>query len=583
MQELVPIMIEAERLAKEVGVEAQVNYYRNVLSQKIRPFNFLLKFNLASALHAAGQDAEAETLFLQVIEESPRFINSYFNLGVIYDRKGETDKAINFWQQTIKRADISNVDQRDLAIRALNQCARVEEERKNYHASKESLELSLKLDPIQPGAIQHLVRARQMLLDWPTLAPIHQVSANQMLMATSPLSMLAVADDYRLQLLSAVSFVHRTYDLKQKPSKRAPKSKSKMRIGYVSGDLCTHAVGLLLPDFIRNHDKDRFEVIAYDYSVRDGTELRQRLLQAFDRVVDITALSDDQAAEVVLRDDIDILFDMHGLSAKARPNIFARRPGRLQVSWLGFIGTSALPWLDAVILDDFSFEKGNEIFMSESPILMSHSLLPGRTNHLPSFLSARAGSRQSDVLTFACFNNAYKINEKVISAWAEILKRVTKSRLWVASEDKLVRQRLLSEFKRRGISEERVTFQPKQTYQAYRHGLREVDVYLDTFPYCAGSVARDVAEECVPSVTLAGHTPIARMGGSVLKEIGLAELIATDEGEYVEKACYAAEHAAFLRTSLQEHYSQHAIRIELERCRELESLLVDRLIHLSGS
>jgi predicted O-linked N-acetylglucosamine transferase (SPINDLY family) len=179
------------------------------------------------------------------------------------------------------------------------------------------------------------------------------------------------------QLLTAFAFVERTYSFKEEfLSQGRQYSHARKRIGFVSGDLCVHAVGLLLAELIEGIDRSKNEVVAYDFSPEDGTAHRTRLKNAFDHVRSIHTLTDRQVAEQVLEDEIDVLIDLHGLSSGARPGIFALHPAPRQGTYLGFIGTTGMPWFDFVIADLYALPQELAQYFTEKPLHVEGSFIP---------------------------------------------------------------------------------------------------------------------------------------------------------------------------------------------------------------
>lgn len=585
MQDIIEIFSEGERVANVHGNTALINFYESKIQEKVRPLNFLIKFNLSTAYQKLNNTDKTASLLQEIIDEKPGFINAHFNLGVLNDQLGKVEAAIACWDKVEEKGNPQQADQRTLIIQSLNQRARLEENRKNYSKSIQYLKRSLLLDAEQPAAIQHLVRSRQMIFEWPAFQPFGKLSEYSMMVATSPISMLAINDDPRMQLLSSLAFCARTYTEKvDRLPQRKVHPKRKTRIGYVSGDFCTHAVGLLLPDFLANHNRESFEVYGYDFGYRDGSSLREKILGSFDVVRDILNVSDSEAAKLIHNDEIDILIDMHGLSAKARPYIFAHRPAPLQVCWLGYIGTTSFPWIDCLVLDEFTFLNENTVYTSEKVIKLSQSFLPGRTASSKAVQLEGNSVDDSQVpkchsRLYGCLNNSYKINPDVVRLWSEILMADKESRLLLCRDSEQVSQKIVSCFKGFGVKKDRVHFIDRGTYQQYLTQLALIDVYLDTFPYGAGSVARDVVESSVPMVTLAGCTPVSRMCGGILKEYGLLELVADDKAQYKQKAIGAMNDRKRLKKLMQEHNLYNKENIEKARCQEFEQKLLAALTH----
>jgi len=266
------------------------------------------------------------------------------------------------------------------------------------------------------------------------------------------LAMLALSDDPVQQLLTAHAFVERTYSFAQENLSKGRKYRhERMRIGYVSGDLCVHAVGLLLPELFENHDRTQFDIYAYDFSPEDGTPHRQRLKNAFTHWRSIHALKDRQVAEVVLADEIDVLIDLHGLSSGARPGIFALHPAPLQGTYLGFIGTTGMPWFDFVITDAYALPPELEPYFTEKPLHVDGSFIPIHADAEPIVPAHRADfGLPDDAFVMTAFGNVYKINPEMFARWTRLLKRIPNSILWLMDDNPRTTEALKSEAQKNG-------------------------------------------------------------------------------------------------------------------------------------
>ncbi|NBO82615.1 MAG: UDP-N-acetylglucosamine-peptide N-acetylglucosaminyltransferase, partial [Betaproteobacteria bacterium] len=306
--------------------------------------------------------------------------------------------------------------------------------------------------------------------------------------------MLALTDDPVQQLLTAHAYVGRTWGFEMEHLCAGRHySHSRIRIGFVSGDLCTHAVGVLLPEFLEAIDKQDFELYAYDYSVEDGTALRARLKAVFNRFVSIKGMSDRQVAELVLADEIDVLFDMHGLSSGARPGIFKLRPAPIQMQWLGYIGTTAMPWIDYVVTDKVAMPPALQTYFTEKPFYLEGSFLPLAFDAAPiecRFTRADCGLPQ-DAFVMASWGNVYKLNPGLFKLWMSLLKEIDHAVLWLVDDNPTTTGNILRWAQSQGVNPKRIVFHKRSVFSEYQQKLSLADVFLDTFPYNCGSTARD--------------------------------------------------------------------------------------------
>jgi len=376
------------------------------------------------------------------------------------------------------------------------------------------------------------------------LKPIAGVSEGRQLLRTSPFAMLAFTDEPALQLHCAREYFHRK--LKEVPSVKhrggsfLRNGQGCSKIGYVSGDFCNHAVGLLMPSVLESHDRKRVELYLYDFSPEDGTTLRARILTAFDQLRSIKGLNDDQAASLIAEDRIDVLIDMHGLSQGARPAIFAQRPAPQQGQYLGFIGTTGMPWLDFVVVDRYVFTEELTHYFTEKPLYVDGCFLPLTPSDVPerSFTRADCGLPE-DKFVLAAFGNIYKITEPMFALWLKMMRQAEHTVLWILNDNRVACASLKDAAVKAGVHPDRLIFQTRMPYSEFSSRLKMADLFLDAYPYNCGSTARDVVQAGLPMVTLSGRTLVSRMGGSVLTAVGATDGIATSFSEYEAKVLAA--------------------------------------------
>jgi predicted O-linked N-acetylglucosamine transferase (SPINDLY family) len=465
----------AEQLSKNGQSSLAIGLYQEWLADSAKPLRHLAFFNLGSLLQSIGDTAGALTAYGDCLALCPCFPQAVINLGLVLESLGRTDEALQTWSALPGQYLLHDQANNDMVTLALNHIGRVHENSKRYDLAERALHQSLLLDPKQPAAIQHWVHIRQKACMWPVYKPLPKLGMNDLLMATSPLAMLALSDDPLQQLLTSHAFVARSYSFKEEYlGPRRPWPHSKVRIGYVSGDLCVHAVGLLLADTLEAHDRERFEIYGYDFSPQDGSTHRARLLRSFDHVRSIHALNDREAAQLILSDEIDVLIDLHGLSNGARPEIFALHPAPLQGTWLGFIGTTAMPWLDFVITDRHAQPDPDSPYFCEKPLYLDGSFLP---LCLPSSPTRHATRDEfglpEDAFVMASFGNVYKLNRELFDHWLAILQRSPNALLWLIDDNPVTRDNLLDYARRCGADVSRIRFSPRVSHaELNRPGIR---------------------------------------------------------------------------------------------------------------
>ncbi len=534
---LAKLLTIAESLQSSGMAEDALQLYEVWTANTTDDNKSLAMFNHGSLLQSTGKTTEAENIYRACLAQRPFFAQPCINLGLIQERRGEREQAIATWSQLLSAQAAGVEVPVDMKVATWNHVGRVREDLKQYQLAEVALTKSLALKPDQAGVIQHWVHIRQKACDWPVYQPLPGISANQMLMATSPLAMLAYSEDPVQQLLTAHAFVGRTYSFKEDHlCQGRVYQHAKKRIGYLSGDLCVHAVGLLLAELLEGHDRSKYEIYAYDFSLEDGTPHRQRLKKAIDNIRFVHALTDRQIAEVVVFDEIDVLIDLHGLSAGARPGIFALHPAPLQGTYLGFIGTTGMPWFDFVVTDGQAFPAALEPYFAEKPLRLSSSFIPLTPDvDQPLTVNRAQYGLPEDSFVMAAFGNSYKFTPELFSVWLDLVNEIPNAVLWLVDDNPATTANLQAFIYRHGASMKKIVFTPRAHYEEYKQRLKLADVFLDTFPYNCGSTTNNVVQAGLPMVTLYGKTMVSRMGLSILSSMDLGQYCTDNMVDYKQR------------------------------------------------
>ena len=526
-----------EQLQKDGKTDEALSTYKTWLDASNDPNRYMAWFNYGSLLQSTGNPTAAEDAYRQSLGIQPRFPQALINLGLTLEKLAKRDEALQQWASLVSQRYLQDPPPSNMLTMALNHIGRVQEELKQYVLAEQALEESLAIDPKQTNALQHWIHIRQKSCAWPVYKPLPHISQHEMLMATSPLAMLALTDDPVQQLLTNFAFVERTYGFKQEYlSKGRQYHHERLRIGFVSGDLCVHAVGLLLAEVLEGIDRSKHELVGYDFSPEDGTAHRARLKKAFDHLRPIHTLTDRQVAELVLADEIDVLIDLHGLSSGARPGIFALHPAPKQGTYLGFIGTTGMPWFDFVIADRYALPEELTTYFTEKPLYIDGSFIPLTLDDAPLPNATRSAfGLAEDAFVMAAFGNVYKITPEMFATWMALLKEIPKAILWIIDDNPATTANLKAHATAANIDLNKIKFTPRTTHIEYKAKLKLADVFLDTFPYNCGSTSNDVINAGVPLVTISGKSLVSRMGGSILKNTKLETYICSTFEQYKNK------------------------------------------------
>lgn len=534
-----------------------VALYRHWLEHSRRsPQAYAAWFNLAVLLAGLGADSEAETAYRRSISLRPRLVEAHFNLGILLERMGRPEEAVAQWRRILGPAvGIDARSQPSLYLQTLNALGRLLEIQQQLAEAEQMLALSLSSAPDQPQVMTHWVHLRQKQCKWPTYSGLEHISRRQMEQGASALAMLSLTDDPALQLEAARRFVHEKIDSGVAAlSNGDGYGHSRLRIGYLSSDFCAHAVSILTAELYELHDRSQFEVYAFSWSRDDGSPLRERVVRAMDHYLRIDELSDAAAAQYIRQHEIDILIDLHGLTAGARPQILAYRPAPVQITWLGFPGTSALPGIDYVIADSYLMPPHMAQHFTEQPLYLPDTFqINDRQRRIGPRPSRASVGLPETGLVFCSFNNSYKLKPELFAHWMNILQRVPASVLWLVADTPAVAQRLQDYAAAAGVARERLIFASRAAPADYLARYQLADLFLDTYPFNAGTTASDALWAGLPLLTCSGPTFASRMAGSLLHAVGLPELITESFNAYEELAvalAHAPERLAQLRLKL---------------------------------
>ena len=318
----------------------------------------------------------------------------------------------------------------------------------------------------------------------------------------------------------------------------------KIRVGYLSGEFRNHVTSRLMTELFELHDKNRFELFAFDNGGDDGSELRGRINKAFNTIVDISRLDDLQVATVIKQKQVDILVNLNGYFGEHRTRVFSYKPSPIQVSYLGFCATMGTDYIDYIIADRYTIPPEYKTFYTESVVYLPDTYQVNDTKRpIAMRTPTRAELELPDTgFVFCCFNNNFKITPEIFDVWMRLLNKVDDSVLWLVEHNPAVPRNLREAAKYRSIAPERLVFSLRTKYSDYLARYRVADLFLDTLPFNAGGTASDALWVGLPLLTCSGETYTARMAGSLLNAIGLPELITTTLEAYEQMAIDLATH-----------------------------------------
>jgi protein O-GlcNAc transferase len=455
--------------------------------------------NMGTALLADRRPREALTAFDQALKHRPDFPQALYNLGNAWRELGNLTKAIAAYQN------------------------------------------ALRLQPGDTDAFSQLAYHRAQACDWDGYDTDQDKLVDMVRQGTRvpPFYLLSTPASAFDQLLCAQRWIAPIQAARTAVFEHEPAiARTRIRLGYLSGDFHQHATAQLMAELFERHDRERFEVIAYSYGPDDRSQMRARLSSAFDRFIDIRALSHRKAAARIHADKINILVDLKGYTHYARPAILASRPAPLQVSYLGFPATMGADFIDYMLVDPIVVPLNQQPFFSEKLVHLPGSY---QANDRRREIASVETSRQDWGLpaegpVLCSFNSSYKISPEFFDIWMRLLHSVPDGVLWLLETNGLIKGNLRSEAETRGVDPDRLIFAPIVAAAAHLERHRHADLFLDTLPCNAHTTASDALWAGLPVLTCRGETFAGRVAASLLTAAGLQELVTGSLGDYEHMA-----------------------------------------------
>lgn len=322
-----------------------------------------------------------------------------------------------------------------------------------------------------------------------------------------------------------------------------PDTGGRLRIGYVSGDFRDHATAHLIRKLFHVHDRSRFEIIAYALQPGDGSDYWRDICGACDHVVDLSPLSNGEAAQRIAADGVHVLVDLHGYTRYARQEIFALRPAPVQVAFLGYPGTLGGVYIPYIIADEVVLPQSLRTCFSEQPVYLP-DCYQINDNEQP---IADTGMTRTDqglpenAFVYASFNVGYKIEPMTFAAWMRILQQVSDSVLWLLADGPQMVDCLRRAAAAWHVDPERLIFASRMPKPEHLERQRLADLFLDTFIVNAHTTASDALWAGLPVLTLCGRAFHARVCAGLLYAVGLPELVTYQVSDYERLAVTLAE------------------------------------------
>ncbi len=406
-----------------------------------------------------------------------------------------------------------------------------------YESAIASYDAAIALDPGIKSTPGERLHARMQIADWRDFAPevarlAARIERNEA--ASNPFTLLAWCDSPPLQKLAARNWVRDKCppnDALSAPPARA--RRDRIRVGYFSADFREHATSSLTAGLFETHDRSRLELTAFAFGAVTRDEMRQRVAAAFDRFLEVGLQSDYDIARLARSLEIDIAVDLGGFTRGSRPRIFALRAAPLQVGYLGYLGTMSADYMDYLIADDTIIPEALRPHYAEKIVyLPSYQVNDRKRRIAPRRFTRQELGLPPQGFVFCCVNSTYKLTPATFDGWMRILTAVPGSALYLLGGSAALEGNLRREAQARAVAADRIIFGARLPAAEYLARYRTADLFLDTLPYNAGTTASDALWAGLPVLTCMGATFAGRVGASLLRAVGLPQLIASTPQQY---------------------------------------------------
>ena len=527
-------------LVQKGQLDAALTAYDKAI--ELRPDYAEAHYNRGNVLKAFGRFAEALSAYDRSLRIDHDFVDAQNNYGTVLEALNRPDEALAAYDQAIR----INPN----CAKAHNNRGNVLREQGRLDEALAAFETSIQSDPgsaIAHNNLGNLLKDQGRLKDALThFEKAIQIDPNSPKPHSNYLMCLTYdpeQDDdalFRAHVRWGEQHGH-------PPGAFANHGNSKdvnktLRIGLVSGDLGRTPTGWFLESVLRELDDSVVQTICYSDRLQEDA-LTDRLRSYAFAWRSTSTLTDATLAEAIRADDVDILIDLAGHAGGTRLSCFALKPAPIQASWIGYHETTGLPAMDYILMDPVVVPEGAERWFTETVVRLPHSrFCYAPPEYSPDVFDPPALT--NGYITFGSFNNLSKVNDEVVSVWAEVLADVPRSRMilkWPTLDDVNERKRMEDAFAEFNIASDRLEMRGRSRHHQLLAEYGDIDIALDPFPYCGGLTSCEALWMGVPIVTLPRTRPVSRMTTAFLTALQEPEWIAESSADYIRVAAGLAD------------------------------------------
>ncbi len=522
-------------------LEIAISYLNKALL--IEPENFKLSLMLGNTYMVINKFEKALENLNSAIKINPNNFEPYYLKGLVYNNMNKLEDAIKNFNLSLS----FNQSHQD----SLYSLAVSYREIKNFIKSKKIFTKLYELNNNYNYLLGSIFFINNRICNWDNYEENLELIKNKILnnkKCITPWAALSIFDSPEIQMINTK--IYTDFENTQKKEIDIKKNTDeKINIGYFSGNFCNHAVAFQINKMLQQHNTKKFNIYLFNFK-NSHNNLIKNEYKNIKEIFNVSDLSDPEIVNISKKIKIDIAIDLMGFTRGNRFNIFKQRCAPLQVNFLGYAGTSAIRNMDYLIADSTVVNISNRQFFTENIIFMPNSFMVNNDDlDIDNINFKRSGLKINDNnLIFCSLNKNYKINPKVFSLWMKILKKVDNSILLLNYADDVSKYNILENCKNFNVSKQKIKFlEYTKSYNEYLSKIKNVDIFLDTFPYSAHSTGSSALWCGVPIITKSGNSFTSNVASSMLKALNLEELITTNDEEYINLAVSMAKNKEILK------------------------------------
>ncbi len=520
---------------------------------ELAPGDPSVNFSFGQWNQKRGYWEDAALCFARALDARPDYAEAASALGVVFHSLYRLKDAVEAYNRAL-------VIKPDL-VDALVGLGRVHIEAGRDDEAVPLLERANALRPADEGILDMLVMAQLQLCAWDGIGTLRKALVDRIRedrCVVNPFVAILAGADATDQFRSARQWARTVTPTDAPLFSHAPSGERtgrRLRIGYMSSDLHEHPLAHLVAGVFEHHDRKQFELHAYSLGFDDDSPMRRRIAACFNKFVQIDQMGAAEAARRIHADGIDILVDLNGYTNHSNPAVLAYRPAPLQVNFQGYPATMGSGFMDYIVGDPVTLPMSQQPHFAERIVHLPYSYHPNAvTRSMAETMPSRAqfGLPESGFV-FCCFNNASKFTPEIFAVWMRLLKAVPDAVLWLLDRNGTVKDNILAQVRSHGVDSSRVVLAPRVPLPQHLARQQLADLFLDTLPYNAHVTASDALWVGLPLLTCLGDGFAGRVAGSLLKPLGLDELVTASLEEYEARALELArdrERLSVLRSRL---------------------------------